>query len=208
MLASRLMHQSAAEFGPRTVIRTPLAASGQAILPLGMEVSRRSILAVVGRPHPRKEILMVTRYFALILGIVFLLIGVLGFVPAFVTHPAGHDMATGTMMDHGYLFGLFPVNALHNIVHLLFGLWGVLSFGGVDASHFYARGVAIIYALLAILGLMPAPVNTLWGMVPIHGNDVWLHALIAVAAAIFGWSHIHERTDTTTDTSTMTPSFR
>ena len=131
---------------------------------------------------------MNVRYFALVLGIIFLLVGVMGFIPALVTHPA--DMHNVTVhANHGYLLGVFPVNILHNIVHLLFGLWGVLAYRSFDGSRVYARSVAVIYALLAIMGLIPAGnLNTTFTLIPIHGNDVWLHALIAVAAAYFGFA--------------------
>jgi hypothetical protein len=48
--------------------------------------------------------------------------------------------------------------------------------------------VAIAYGLLIVLGLLPQT-NTLFGFVPLHGNDVWLHILLAVPAAYFGFVH-------------------
>lgn len=50
----------------------------------------------------------------------------------------------------------------------------------------YARGVAVIYALLTVLGLILAT-NTAFGLVPIYGHDVWLHAVLAAVAAYFGF---------------------
>ncbi len=150
---------------------------------------------------------MVTRYFALVLGIIFLLVGVMGFIPALVTHPAGMEMHNVTVhANHGYLLGIFPVNLLHNLVHILFGIWGLAAYaGGFDASRVYARSVAVIYALLAIMGLIPqGNLNTTFGLIPIHGNDVWLHAVIAVAAAYFGWAVAREPTLRTSDTLTDT----
>lgn len=129
---------------------------------------------------------MKTRYFALILGIGFLAAGILGFVPQLVTHPA--DQPTLRIeAAHGNLFGLFPVNVLHNLVHLIFGVWGVVVWRSFAASRVYCRSVAIIYAVLTVLGLIPG-VNTLFGLVPLHGNDIWLHAVIAIAAAYFGYA--------------------
>lgn len=127
---------------------------------------------------------MSTRYFALILGIVFLLIGVLGFVPAFVTPAEEHDLTVE--WAHGRLFDLFPVNGLHNLVHILFGVWGIAAYASFGASRFYARAVAVAYALLAIMGFIPY-LRTIFGLIPIHGNDIWLHALLAIAGAYFGW---------------------
>ena len=130
---------------------------------------------------------MSVRYFALILGIAFLLVGVLAFVPGMVqTPPADAHELHVTGPGHGYLLGLFHVNVLHNLVHLLFGLWGVLAYRSVSGSITYARIVAISYGVLAIMGLIPV-LNTLFGLVPIHGADVLLHAVIAAAAAYFGF---------------------
>ena len=129
---------------------------------------------------------MSTRTFALIFGIVFLAVGVLGFVPNLnePLHP-GHPPVDP---EGALLLGLFPVNLLHNAVHILAGLWGLGASRSVNGSVAYARGVAIIYAVLTICGLVPS-LNTLFGFVPLYGNDVWLHAVLALVAAYFGWAH-------------------
>lgn len=84
--------------------------------------------------------------------------------------------------------GLFPINVLHSLVHLAFGIWGLLAARAVSASGVYAKGVAIISAVLTVLGLIPAT-NTTFGHVPIYGNDVWLHAALAFVATDFGFLH-------------------
>lgn len=125
------------------------------------------------------------RKFALIVGIVYLLVGIMGFVPGLV-HPPATSADLAVDEGHGRLLGLFPINWLHNVVHLAIGLWGIFasrSFGGAVG---YAKGLAVIYGLLAILGLFPVT-NTMFGLVPIYGHDVWLHAGTALVAAIFGW---------------------
>jgi len=130
--------------------------------------------------------------FALIFGIVFLAVGALGF---FVLDPAGKGSTGGNLtMNHGegVLLGLFAVNTLHNIAHLLFGVWGLLASRSVGGARTYFRGVAIGYGLLTVLGLIPQT-NTLFGLVPLHGNDVWLHAVLALAGVYFGFIH-RERT--------------
>lgn len=129
---------------------------------------------------------MGTRYFALVLGILFLVVGIAAFIPGLTTEPHDHNLAV-TGPGHGYLLGMFHVNVLHNLVHLLFGIWGVIAYRSFDASRLYARVVAISYAVLAVMGLLPG-LNTMFGLVPIHGNDVWLHLLIAIPAAYFGWA--------------------
>jgi hypothetical protein len=130
---------------------------------------------------------MSTRTFALIFGIVFLAVGALGFVPGMV-HMPPMDPHPDVMMPDSYgdLLGLFPVNMLHNVVHILFGLWGIMAYRSLAGARMYFRAVAVIYGLLTLLGLIPS-MSTTFGMVPIYGNDVWLHAVLALVAAYFGW---------------------
>jgi hypothetical protein len=89
-------------------------------------------------------------------------------------------------MGYGLVMGLLPVNVLHNLVHVLFGILGVVAYGGLFAPRVYAQIVAVAYGLLVILGLLPAT-NTLFGLIPIYGNDVWLHLVLGVVAAYFGF---------------------
>ena len=128
---------------------------------------------------------MSTRTFALLFGIVFLAVGVAGFIPGLVSplHPEHPPVNP----EGGLLLGLFPINAIHNAVHLLFGVWGLVASRSATGSVMYARGVAIIYAVLTILGLLAPPFSTLFGMAPLYQNDIWLHGLLALVAAYFGW---------------------
>lgn len=133
---------------------------------------------------------MNTRRFALILGIAFLVVGVLGFVPGITRMHSEHEGLTVHGPGHGDLLGLFHVNVLHNLVHIVFGVAGIACSRSFLLARGYARFVAIAYGLLAILGLIPAAnTHRLWGLAPIEGHDVWLHALIALAAAYFGFAH-------------------
>jgi hypothetical protein len=127
---------------------------------------------------------MSTRTFALVFGIVFLLAGIAGFIPQLLQPAQGGAIAPG--MHHMLLLGMFPVNPLHNIVHLAFGLWGLAASRSGAQALLYARGVAIIYAVLVVAGFIPS-LDTLFGLVPLYGNDVWLHLALAIVAAYFGW---------------------
>jgi hypothetical protein len=139
---------------------------------------------------------MNTRTFAFIWGIGFLAIGVGGFIPGITTppHPGLPDLAVDA--NYGQAFGLFPINILHNIVHLLFGLWGLMASRSLGASKSYAKAVAIIYTVLMVAGIVPG-LNTMFGLVPLFGNDIWLHALLALGGAYFGWMHRDVPTHTT-----------
>ncbi|MBD2256192.1 DUF4383 domain-containing protein [Pseudanabaena sp. FACHB-2040] len=129
---------------------------------------------------------MGARYFALIAGVLYILVGLMGFVPGMVAPPGtGPDLAVDT--GYGYLLGIFPINLLHNLVHLAVGVWGLTSYRGYGAARAFAKGLAIFYGVLAIMGLIPG-LNTTFGLIPIFGHDVWLHALTALVAAYFGFS--------------------
>jgi hypothetical protein len=123
--------------------------------------------------------------FALIFGIIYVIAGISGFIPALTPHHA--DMPPIAVDSfYGRALGLFPVNILHNIVHLAIGFWGIVASRSVSGARFFGKGLAVLYGLLAILGLIPAT-NTMFGLVPIYGNDVWLHAGTALIAAYFGF---------------------
>lgn len=109
---------------------------------------------------------------ARVFGVLFVVIGVLGFVPQ--------------LTPDGLLFGLFPVNAVHNLVHILLGVWGLAVGGNAAGAVTYFKGLTIIYGLLMVLGLIPAT-NTLFGLAPIHGHDVWLHGVLAAISAYYGF---------------------
>ena len=143
---------------------------------------------------------MNTRYFALVYGVVFLLVGIAGFIPALVTTPEpGAEVLAET--GHGRLFGLFPINFWHNLVHIAFGVWGLAAYRTFFAARTYARSVAVIYAVLAVMGLIPV-LNTTFGLIPLYGHDVWLHILLAAVAAYFGFFARESEERTTVATTT------
>jgi len=124
--------------------------------------------------------------FALTFGIAYLGAGVLGLIPAALIPPPADAPPTTFAFLYGYLLGLFPVNILHSAVHIAIGAWGLMAWRGAASPHVFARSLAIFYGVLALMGLIPG-MNTLFGMLPMHGHDVWLHAGSAAIAAYFGW---------------------
>ena len=137
---------------------------------------------------------MNTRTFALVWGILFLIVVASGFIPGMLQPPAPGDPPLVVDSMHGRALGLFPVNILHNLVHLVFGVWGLLAYRSLDAAKAYAKVVAIIYIVFAVMGLVPG-LDTTFGLVPLHSNDVWLHLLLALPAAYFGFVHRDDRED-------------
>jgi hypothetical protein len=170
----------------------------------------------------RAERSMNTRTFALVLGIAFLLVGIAGFIPGLTTH---HVPATGAApgdptaaapvaveASYGYLLGLFPVNALHNLFHVVWGIYGIVAYRSLGGARGFAKATAVVYAVLTVMGLIPG-LNTVFGLIPLYGHDVWLHALIAIAAAYFGFARAADAEPalaggTTTTTVERNPSRR
>lgn len=154
---------------------------------------------------------MTTRNFALILGIVFLILGIAGFIPGLVSHGVpdtgmapgdpGAAPAPPVADSYGYLLGLFPVNALHNLFHIGWGIFGIVAYRGLAGARGFAKATAIVYAVLTVLGLIPG-LNTVFGLIPLYGHDVWLHALIAIASAYFGFARAAEAEPVATGSTT------
>lgn len=117
---------------------------------------------------------------------------VMGVIPPLLWAPAagGHEAHTVPVRVNvldGYLLGLFHVNVLHSLVHVLFGVMGLAMARSFESARLYARIVAVGYGLLTIMGLVPG-LNTVFGLIPIHGHDVWLHAAIAAVSAYLGFA--------------------
>lgn len=116
------------------------------------------------------------RSYARVLGWLLLVIGLLGFLPT-----VGGTLGSGS----SNLLGIFPINNVHNVVHIVTGLLGV--FAGYYRSGVYARTYAltfgVVYALVTILGFVVAPggpVGYLLGLIPLNIADNLLHLLIAL----------------------------
>jgi hypothetical protein len=110
---------------------------------------------------------------ALLFGVVFLLVGILGFVPA----------ATPNQM----LLGIFHVNPAHNVVHLLSGvlaLWAGLS--SSNYARLYFRIFGVVYALVAVLGFF-AGNGMVLGVISNNMADTALHVVIALVALGLGF---------------------
>lgn len=130
---------------------------------------------------------MASRRFAQIMGGLFLLVGILGFIPGFSSTPHSDAASDLTMKAwYGLLFGLFPVNGIHNWVHIGVGLAGLYSFRSVSMARHFARGLTWFYAVLAVMGVIPS-FNMAFGIIPLHGWNVWLHGGTALLASYFGY---------------------
>lgn len=121
-----------------------------------------------------------TKRLAVAFGVVFLIVGVLGFIPgvAPVSETTGHSM----------LFGVFAVDAVHNWVHMLSGLAALFTgFASAHAARMYFRIFGVIYALVAVLGIFVGR-GELLGIMAHNVPDVVLHLAIAIIALFIGFT--------------------
>ena len=129
---------------------------------------------------------MKTSTFALIAGIVYLALGLLGLVPATLMPPPADAPATHFALLYGYLLGLFPVNILHTIMNIAIGVCGLMAWSDRMDSMGFARAMAVVGGVLAVMGMLPM-LNTVFGLMPLHAHNIWLHAITALAGAYVGW---------------------
>jgi hypothetical protein len=127
--------------------------------------------------------------FALSIGLVYSVMGVMGFIPALVSQPESlppYVSELGVVSGYGYLMGLFPVNTPHNIIHIATGLLGIITCISLDSARLFSGQLGIYYTTLAVLGLVPVA-NTFFGLFPIYGADVALHGLTGIMGIYFGF---------------------
>lgn len=117
------------------------------------------------------------------IGVVFILVGVAGFVPG-VTTDYGEMQFAGPD-SNAHLLGIFEVSVLHNIVHLAFGIWGVIGARSFGGSRLFLVGGGLIYAVLWIYGLV-IDKDSEANFVPLNAADDWLHLGLAVGMITLG----------------------
>jgi len=111
-------------------------------------------------------------------GAVFLLVGILGFIPG-ITQNMG-DMTFAGYQSDAFLLGIFEVSVLHNLVHLLFGVAGLVMSRTWSGARNYLIGGGAIYLVLFIYGLL-VPLESSANFVPVNTADDILHLLLGVA---------------------------
>ena len=111
---------------------------------------------------------------AKIFGVGFIILGTLGFIP-------------GVTTPDGYLFGIFHVNAAHNVFHIITGI-AFLGFGTTSekASKGAFQVFTVIYGLLAVLGLFYGP-SPLFGIIANNVADTWFHVAVTLGSAYLGF---------------------
>ena len=120
---------------------------------------------------------------ALVFGVVFLLVGVLGFIPG-ITQGA-EEIAFAGPGSMAMLLGVFHVSVLHNIVHLLLGVAGIALSRRIDSAFMYLVGGGAIYLVLWLYGLVVGD-NSAANFVPVNTADDWLHLFLGLGMIALG----------------------
>jgi hypothetical protein len=122
---------------------------------------------------------------ATVFGVGFVVVGILGFIPLFT--------------PNGHLLGIFEVNGVHNVIHLLSGIAALVASKTHRYSRLYFQVFGIVYGLVTVLGIFAGD-NDLLGIMAHNVADIFLHAIITAAALYFGFGTPHE------DEGTVEPS--
>jgi hypothetical protein len=110
----------------------------------------------------------------MLFGIVFLAVGILGFVP-------------GITKDE-MLLGIFMVNKVHSIVHIASGVVFLLaSMAGAGAASLWFKIFGLVYALVAVMGFVVKD-GMIFGLISNNMNDTWLHVVLAAAMLLIGFA--------------------
>ncbi len=120
---------------------------------------------------------------ALAVAVVFVLIGILGFLPGVTTHAgelpfAGHH-------SRAKLFALFQVSILHNLLHLVFGLVGLGLASRVGGARLFLAGGGATYLAIWLWGFAAGP-ESVANVVPFNDADNWLHLFLGFGMLALG----------------------
>ena len=122
---------------------------------------------------------------AMVFGVVFLLIGILGFVPALTPQDS-----SGMPL----LLGIFMVGALHNIIHIASGVAALIGAQSERYAKTYFKVFGIVYAVVTIVGFIQT--DTVLGLISVNLADNLLHLAIAVVALALGFGRFGDKAST------------
>jgi len=120
---------------------------------------------------------------ALLVGVVFLVVGTLGFIPGITSNYdelkfAGHN-------SDAQLLGIFDTSILHNIVHLLYGLAGIALARTIDGARTFLVGGGLVYLVLFVYGaIWHGEAESNW--IPVNWADDILHLALGAGMVIVG----------------------
>jgi glucose uptake protein GlcU len=135
------------------------------------------------RTVPTHDRMTTLQTVGMLFGVAFLLVGIAGFIPGITTNVdemefAGHESASE-------LLGVFQVSILHNAVHLLFGVLGIIASRHWSRSRAFLLGGGAVYLVLVVYGIAVDQEHDA-NFVPVNEADDWLHAGLGIAMVALG----------------------
>ena len=121
---------------------------------------------------------------AMIVSVVFLLVGLAGFIPGITTNYG--DMTFAGHHSDALLLGVFQVSVLHNIVHLLFGVAGLALARTASGARAFLIGGGAVYLVLWLYGLVVGQDSSA-NFVPMNTADDWLHLVLGLGMIALGF---------------------
>jgi len=122
---------------------------------------------------------------ARLVGAVFVLVGILGFIPGVTTNVS--EMTFAGHESGAELLGIFQVSILHNIVHLLFGVVGLAAARSALNARRYLIVGGVIYLVLWLYGLL-IDLDSGANFVPVNSADNWLHLVLGIGMVALGFA--------------------
>ena len=134
---------------------------------------------------------------ALVFGVIFVVVGILGFVPGVTAFEPN--------TEHGRLFGAFAVDTMHNAVHILTGVAAIaVGLISESTSRAYFKVFGVVYGLVALAGFYYGKAALL-GVMANNLPDAALHTVIATVALFLGFGHLLDRFEHHGDEGTHHP---
>ncbi len=120
---------------------------------------------------------------ALLAAVAFLVVAILGFVPGITTRFS--ELGFAGHQSEALLLGLFQISVLHNLVHALFGIVGLIAAKTVSGARGFLLGAGVTYLVLTVFGALidlDSPLN----FVPLNVADNWLHLALGLGMLAAG----------------------
>ncbi|MFK4066666.1 DUF4383 domain-containing protein [Streptomyces sp. NPDC029674] len=118
-----------------------------------------------------------------LVGLVFLLVGILGFIPGVTTD---YDSMKFASHDSGAeLLGIFQISVLHNLVHLAFGVAGLAMARTAATARTYLLAGGAVYLVLWLYGMLVGHHSSA-NFVPLNTADDWLHFVLGLGMIALG----------------------
>ena len=124
---------------------------------------------------------LANRLFTLVISLVFLALGICGCItPLLHSPPPQYDTQhMAVSLNYGYLFGIFPMNIVSDILFIAIGGVGLLCVFNTVLSRYFERALLTLSVIVVFLGFLPGGISGLWGLIPLWG---WTDALFLIAA--------------------------